>query len=343
MPSRRSHNMSELAARAKCSVSTVSRALRGSPLLPSETIERIRALADEMGYRPNSLLGEVMRQMRTHRSGAIRGNIAYLTVAPRGMDLNQHGTYAAFYAGARERAAELGFALDNIVIRDADQRGPRLTRMLKARGHRGLIIGPARGRPLGPSDLGWSDFSAVKIGIALPEVELPRVGHYHHISTAHALGICRARGYTRPGLALQSQQTGGADRGWLTALAMYQHDHGPNCTVPALVTDDWNVATFSRWFRKHRPDVVLSLRAEVVEWLRKAGSQVPQEVGFVHLDRCTETTDAAGIDQFPKDIGRSAVDMLFSILLNPNDSAGAGRHLLLQGGWVEGSTVRGAR
>lgn len=336
--------MAELAALADCSVSTVSRALRGSPLLPPETIARVRAVAEQVGYTPNALLGEVMRQMRSRQGAATRGNLAYLTAAPPSVDLNRHGTYAAFHAGITSRAEELGFALDPIVIRDDRMRGPRLTRMLKARGHRGLIIGPWRGRAFGPADLNWSDFVAVKIGVALPEVELPQVCHYHHMTISDALEICRARGYTRPGFALHTRQTGGADRGWLSALRMYQADYGPKCTVPPLVTDEWNAGRLMRWWKRHRPDLVLSLRAEVVGWLQTAGIAVPEQVGFAHLDRCTEVTDAAGIDQHPREIARSAVDMLFSLLLDGSLPRTNGRRsLMIRGSWVDGPTVRAPR
>jgi hypothetical protein len=106
------------------------------------------------------------------------------------------------------------------------------------------------------------------------------------------------------------------------------------------VTEAWNAATFTRWYRRHRPDLVFALRQEIVGWLREAGALVPEQVGFVHLDRCTEATDAAGIDQFPEQIGRAAMDMLFGAMLNPEERSAARRDLLLQGGWVEGTTVR---
>jgi LacI family transcriptional regulator len=325
--------MAELAALAQCSVATVSRALRGSPLLPRATVERIRRLADEAGYQRNPLLGEVMRQMRTRRSAKARGNVAYLTAAPPGVDLRQHGTYAAFFRGASERAQELGFVLDDLVISDDRIRGARLTRMLKARGHRGLIIGPWRGQALGPADLAWEEFAAVKIGNLLPAVDLPRVGHYAYLTMLQALELCRQRGYRRPGLALHARQTGSRDRGWHAALAMDQQDHPQQAAIPPLVTEAWNAATFTRWYRRHRPDLVFALRQEVAGWLRAAGALVPEQVGFVHLDRCTETTDAAGI-------GRAAMDMLFGAMLNPEERSAARRDLLLQGGWVEGTTVR---
>ena len=46
-------NLKDIAQRAGVSTSTVSRALSGSSLIAEATVDRIRALADEFGYRPN--------------------------------------------------------------------------------------------------------------------------------------------------------------------------------------------------------------------------------------------------------------------------------------------------
>ncbi|MBL9216971.1 MAG: helix-turn-helix domain-containing protein [Opitutaceae bacterium] len=46
-------SLATIAAAARVSVSTVSRALRGSPALPDRTIRRIQRVASRLGYRQN--------------------------------------------------------------------------------------------------------------------------------------------------------------------------------------------------------------------------------------------------------------------------------------------------
>jgi DNA-binding LacI/PurR family transcriptional regulator len=57
----------DIAKRAGVSHSTVSRALRGSPLISDETTERIRLIAQEMGYHPSA----AARSLKTNQTGAL--------------------------------------------------------------------------------------------------------------------------------------------------------------------------------------------------------------------------------------------------------------------------------
>lgn len=331
--------LDRIAELANCSASTVSRALRDSPLLSAATIARIRSVAETAGYRANPLLSSVMRRMRRGHSAAVCGNVAYLMAIAPGIDWTIHGTYRAFFQGAQQRAQALGLRLDQIVISEDHMRGRRLDEMLKARGHVGLIIGPWQGRPLGPDDLTWEQFSVVKVGSPLPHVALHRAGHHTLLAMTDALQICACRGYTRPGLALQAHQNRPGDQGWLAALSMYYTGNsGP--AIPPFLPLCWDRVAFAKWYRKYRPDVVLSLRHEVVDWLQDLGTRVPEETGFVHLDRCTENTDATGIDQRPLEIGRSSINLLFDLLLDSPSPGSGHRHLLIEGCWVEGTTIR---
>lgn len=70
----------DIAELAGVSAGTVSRALAGSELISKKTREKIKALADEHGFRPNILA----RNLRTQRTGAIG------VVIPLGHEIGQH-------------------------------------------------------------------------------------------------------------------------------------------------------------------------------------------------------------------------------------------------------------
>jgi DNA-binding LacI/PurR family transcriptional regulator len=101
----------DIAKRAGVAHTTVSRALRGSPLIAAETAERIQQIAFEMGYHPSA----AARSLKTNRSqvlGVIVTHIAdpFFSEIIQGIDeiAQQHG-YSLFIAAAqhdpeRERA-----------------------------------------------------------------------------------------------------------------------------------------------------------------------------------------------------------------------------------------------
>lgn len=63
----RIRNIAELARMAGVSPGTVSRALAGKPLVNKDTREKIEAIANEHGFRPN----QMARRLRTQRTGVI--------------------------------------------------------------------------------------------------------------------------------------------------------------------------------------------------------------------------------------------------------------------------------
>jgi DNA-binding LacI/PurR family transcriptional regulator len=93
----------DIAKRAGVAHTTVSRALRGSPLIAHETSQRIRAIAAELGYYPSA----AARSLKTNRSqviGVIVSHIAdpFFSEILQGIDdLAQQSGYSLFIAAAQ--------------------------------------------------------------------------------------------------------------------------------------------------------------------------------------------------------------------------------------------------
>lgn len=112
-PARRPTTMHQLAKLAGVSVSTVSRALAGNPVINDRTREKIAALAREHGFQPNM----VARNLRLRRTETIG------VVLPLGHQADQHLTDPFFLTMIGHLADELaqrGFdmLLKKIVPRD---------------------------------------------------------------------------------------------------------------------------------------------------------------------------------------------------------------------------------
>lgn len=339
MAAKSSPTLATIAAAVGCSSSTVSRALRAHHALPPATIRRIQAVATRLGYRPNPLVSEMMRQMRGSRKPSPRGTVAYLVFGRTADEWKRHLTYVGFYDGAKARAAELGFRLEVFWGDEPGLDAQRLTQILRARGIVGVIVGPAPGLPAAPA-LSWAHFAAVKIGVPFPDLPLPSTVSNHYRSMLRVIDELRRLGYRRLGLVLQAHQVAKTSGMWLAPLALHQQHIRPSDRVAPLVLKEWRERDFAAWVRSHRPEVVIGLRVELMEWLRRAGRRVPEDVGFVHLDRCTEPGDFAGMDQRPREVGAAAFDLLSQRLLaNERNVPELPKHLLVDSVWIPGPTV----
>ncbi len=330
--------LAEIARAARVSKSTVSRALRGHAALPEATIARIRRHAGRLGYDRSPLVAEVMRRVRHRGPFTALGQVAYLTFEASAQGWREHLTYVRFFEGAQARAVQLGLHLEPFWINEPGLTPARAASILRARGIEGVLIGPASGWVHTPQ-LDLADFCAVKIGTPFADLPLPCAGHHHFRGMMAALDELAARGYARPGLVLPAYleaKTGGA---WSAALLHRQAAVRARDRVPPLYLTEVQPAALTAWLKKHSPDVVLGVGSALLPRLAALGRRVPRDIGFVDLDRCT--ADRAGIDQRSDAIGGAAVDLLLSRMLAQERGPPAAAPLvLIEGGWVEGPTVR---
>src|SRR4051812_30646647 len=125
----------DIAERLGCDKSTVSLALRNSPRISPPIREKIRALAEQMGYRPDPALATLARQRWARHETGSGATLAYLLESKRGRVALQR----RYFRDAHARARAQGFALvefDLSAYRSADAAG----QVLYNRGIRGLII-----------------------------------------------------------------------------------------------------------------------------------------------------------------------------------------------------------
>ncbi|OGV58215.1 MAG: hypothetical protein A2X49_03365 [Lentisphaerae bacterium GWF2_52_8] len=133
----------DIAARAGVSPSTVSRALSGSSLLPRETIERVCALASEMGYRPNILARRLARNCSLQLGFVVRSGI------------NGRGPFnMSYYSGMLDAVVQCAYGHGYTVsIQPVEEELPgeaeRLEELVRSRELDGLIfLGLTKKSPL---------------------------------------------------------------------------------------------------------------------------------------------------------------------------------------------------
>src|SRR6185503_2267077 len=130
MPRTRPITLQDIARRAGVSKMTVSLALRGHPHAAAATRDRLRRIANEMGYRPNPLIVANMALLRAGRRSSYAGTIAFVGFgeSPERAALNTQSQRV--FVGARRRAEALGYQLEWFSLDDTSGDGARLSEIL---------------------------------------------------------------------------------------------------------------------------------------------------------------------------------------------------------------------
>ncbi|RRJ97333.1 LacI family transcriptional regulator [Opitutaceae bacterium TAV4] len=345
-PSRASSRttMAAVAERAGVSQMTVSLSLRDDPRISPGTRQRIKRLAAQLGYRPDPAVSQLMSRLRHSRvSGPVP--VAWLTTYPTPSDWRGNAANRAFFEGATRRAEELGFRLDEFWLHEPEMNTHRLSDILLARGIHGVLVAPLF-EPGIISGLQWDQLAAVACGsYSLTEPNLHRACTHH----AHAVkvaweGLTRL-GYRRIGLVIadhHNRRTGGQ---WLAGLLLQQHTlppGSPDRIEPFIAQEnEYNAAAMMRWYRKQRPDVVLSF-GQAREWLMENGVSVPEQCGFARLDRVEP--GMACVDEHRPTVGAAAFDLVVEQLNNHQFGLPVQpKTVLIECSWHDGPTAPGPR
>ncbi len=337
-------NLREIAAKAGVSHTTVSLALRGDRRLLPATRRRVEKIARQLGYRRDAALGALMAKLRTMRTRPAQAALGFITAWPTRHGWSEAANHRRFHAGAASRARELGYALDDFWLAEPGMTAGRMTRILLARGIRGLVL-QSLPHPRGRIALGWRHFAAVTKGVTIARPALHRVISAHYDDVRLVAAELARRGYRRPGLVLGTELNDRVDCAWLAGLHVHQRALPRGDRVPPLILGArQGERVFAHWFARHRPDAVLFSDQPVPRWVAALGRRVPAEVGLVHLDWSPELAPLAGLDSDPEAIGRAAIDLLVGQL--HAQEYGVPRHekiITIKGQWRDGTTVRPRR
>ena len=341
MPYDRSITLKDIAGKAGVSIMTVSRALRSDPSSSPTTRQRIQQIAERLGYRPNPLVAALMSYRRSarpvHKSLAIGFITSFVTRSGwRALKINRD-----FFNGAAASADLHGYKLEEFWLREPKMTSTRLSTVLYNRNVSGLIVAPLP-VALGHLRLDWDKFSAVAIGYSLAGPQLHRAVNHQFRSMRLAMRRLRKLGYRRVGLALRASIDERVDHHWVGSFLVEQRRSPLQEQVPLLVVPDreWREEAFRAWFKRNRPAVVISQHEEILDWLQGMGINVPEEVGFVHLNCPDESGRYAGIYQNAPTVGAVAVDFLVGMIHRNERGVPALPHsILVEGVWRDGGTL----
>ncbi|MGF1483364.1 MAG: LacI family DNA-binding transcriptional regulator [Opitutales bacterium] len=302
--------LKDVAEAAGVSVATASRALAKSTLLKTETAERVRRVAAQLGYRPDPGLSSLAAYRGATQERKDFATIAYLNF------WHHADTWPVFvqdfYDGARRQAGKFGWKLESHPLERGFKSQQALGRMLFNRNIRGVVVGslPQDGWTV---ELPWEQFVAVASGFTLEAPKLHGVAYSQHATVWDAFEILHARSCRR--IAYVSEQVTEERhqyRGYGGATG-FQHAHRlPKLTH--IIKDTGNLDTLLKWLLRKQADSIVGDSDFFLEGLQAIASDLPANFKMVSPVYHHTHPQIAGMAQRLDRAGANAVDQVISMI-----------------------------
>lgn len=301
----------QIAACAGMHFTTVALALRDSPKINIATRNRLQKLAAEMGYRPDPMLSALQAYKRTVRRPHYQATIAWINNWPEREQLLCFHEFRAYYEGAKSRADELGYQIEEFWMHKPGVTPDRIHKVLRARGIQAMLL-PPQPRAHMWLDFDYSEFSALALGYSLHPPRLHVITNHHLHSITLLLEHLWSLGYRRPGMYIDYNWDAKVGNSWAAGMLLHRWQHASGSRIPIVVKNAQQYPIDS-WVKKYRPDVVVSFNNNLPA-LHSVGLAVPDEIGFASLNVTDSDQLISGICQNDRLIGYKSVDLLVDML-----------------------------
>jgi DNA-binding LacI/PurR family transcriptional regulator len=342
----------DIAQKAGVSHVTVSRALRNDPSISAERRKEVKALAEEMGYRPDPCLAALVAYRFANQSHKVHSALAWINHWDQPEKLRAHREFDSYWRGAEGAAERFGYHLDDLRwTRDFSAR--RFEKILLTRNVRGLLIPPHSMTP-DWGDFDWSKFSVVRFGLSVRTPDSHLVTSDQLRATVMAIRKISSCGYQRIGMVvltdLDANIGGNYTGGFFAAQKLFKLNTALSLLLTkqdvGQVEGEWPPSTTPKlkqliqsWLEKHQPDAVLTTDARVPAVIRELGYRIPQDIAVASTSISDIPVDA-GINQNGEKIGRVAVETLVSqINLNERGEPVAPCRILVESSWQDGKSM----
>ncbi|GAB4167672.1 MAG: LacI family DNA-binding transcriptional regulator [Terrimicrobiaceae bacterium] len=333
--------LADIARRAGVSVATVSLALRGRAGVARKTAEKVKVVAEEMGYRPNPLLSSLASKKFRSRE-VVDGTPLALMVFP----LPDGGRPTTYEKVLKEQAGELGYA-PTVYRVDAGTSPEALYRRLYHSMVQGIVILGGLQDDGFLRSFDWGQFSVVQCGRYFG----PQPFHVVRPNIFQAVKLIfqelQLLGYRRIGYAVGRHPASieDDDARFGTAVAMETVLLKPKDRVPVFQGRFDDIAALRAWLDRHRPEAMIGFSPGIYWELRDAGYRIPEALGFAAMHATGESHPSgvicSGAQQNQNEIARQSVLLLDQMVRNrerglPRSSL----DVLVRSTWLAGNTVR---
>lgn len=332
----------DVAKKAKVSVTTVSLALRNSPLISNAVGDRVRKIAEEMGYCPDPV-AQALRCKSSLQKSSPRffGTVGLVMSQACATARRQIPCFSEWDEMLKACCRNSGYALDRFEVGPSEKEQRHLDRVLKARGVQGLLFYGAL-QEIHGWHLDWNSYAVVAYAASSHEHFVHNVVNASSNDTYDVMAQLHQLGYKRPGYFVSSPLFDFWKAGFSSAIdQMYGASDIPviDRMVPGNTT-----RVFCEWVEKYQPDVVITLEEPRLQDLFSMGLRVPEDIGFIWLDVLPGQLNISGMIQ-PRDSAHKVmIDLLHGMLTRHEYGAPAMPMCIqLPSIWNPGATVRKQR
>jgi LacI family transcriptional regulator len=344
-PEQRKPSLGDIARLAGVSPAAVTLALQNKPRVSPATRARILGIARDLGYSPDPRIASWMARVRDAKSKDLLP-IAWLNTAAEEDAWQRYRFQSPYLEGARQRALQLGYRIEEIWCAQEGMTMRRLARILYQRGIEGAIVT----FPALHLRLNWDHLASVALGGSLLAPRLHRITADVGFNLLLALKHLKRLGYRRIGVCLQ-RNTGRASYDNVRAIARDFYlsaaeaeripplFHPPQ-GVRHLDYQDENEPATVAWLKRYEPDAIIGYDNRLEKWAKTAGFRVPEDVGLVHLAVDDDVLDWAGVHSRRHKIGATAAEWLVSLMQRRQFGVPeTPLNILIEGAWQTGRTL----
>jgi DNA-binding LacI/PurR family transcriptional regulator len=311
--------MADVAHALNVHPSTVSLALKKDLRIPEATQQRVRQVANDMGYRPNPYISALIAQRRKQSPDTATATLAFITEFETRDGWQESRNYQHLRHFLAKHADNRGYKIEDFWLHEPGLSPRRLKQIFETRNIRGAIICPLSGNN-DTLEFDFSGMAAVAIGYSLRIPALNRVVIDYFGLVQIAIDALKAHGHSRFGFVTNTHMDHRVQNLSKAAyLAKWQED--PEDLLYPLVAPHLDPEIFSQWFFDTKPKTILAASRDIFafikQWAQDTSIHIPNDLSLVCLDKQAGDTECGVVQHLEKEAS-ATIELLTDRLEHAN-------------------------